>query len=76
MREQTKFQKWEYEYISLLLRERKQELQVVELRHRQTLTPTNDYLSCRRSLLHAIKELETLLRAKGTEPRGESSEGT
>jgi len=77
MREQSKFQdRDEYEYARLLLTERKQELQVVSARHRQGLTPTSDYLSCHRSLLQAIRELETLLSAKGKETRPESAERT
>jgi len=65
MKEQSNFQNRDgYEYARSLLRDRRQELQVLALRHRQKLTPTNDYLSCRRSLLEAIRELETLLGAK------------
>jgi len=60
---QTAFQNIDgYEYARELLRARKQELQALELRHRQKLTPTNEYLSCRHSLLHGIHELETLLQ--------------
>lgn len=59
----------EYEYTRVLLRERKQELQALELRHRQKLTPPDEYASCRRSLLQGIHELETLLRISQSSPK-------
>ncbi|MGO9088389.1 MAG: hypothetical protein ACLQBK_24550 [Candidatus Sulfotelmatobacter sp.] len=42
---------------------------------RPTLGDLSNYRCCRRSLQQAIKELEMLLRAEGTEPPGESAEG-
>jgi hypothetical protein len=56
-----------YEYSRWLLQEKKRELWTVELKHRNNLTPANEYFSCRRSLLQAINELENLLR---TGPKG------
>ena len=55
----------DYEYVRVLLEERKRALQVLELE--QMMTPLSDYLSCRRSLLQAIKQLEGLLAVEGAE---------
>ena len=46
-----------YEYTLVLLRERHVELQKLEARHRRQQMPTDQYLSCRRSLLQGISEL-------------------
>jgi hypothetical protein len=50
-----------HEYARLLLSERKRELQALKQRHGEKLTTTNDYLSCRRSLLEAIVELQNIV---------------
>ena len=49
-------------YARLLLLERQQKLQALDLKYRGMRPPPRDYLSCRRSLLQAIYQLETLLR--------------
>lgn len=51
----------EYEYPRLLLQEKRQELQALELKRRSNLMSANEYLSCHRSLLQGISELENLL---------------
>jgi len=57
------------EQTKLLLRERKRDLHSLEIKRGRVGTPATDYLSCRRSLLQAINELETLLRASQFELR-------
>jgi hypothetical protein len=52
-----------HEYVRLLLKERKRELHSLERRYGRKVVLANDYLSCRRSLLQAIHELETLSQA-------------
>ena len=52
-----------YRYARLLLLERQQALQALELKYRGIVPPPGDYLSLRRSLMQAIKELEILLLA-------------
>ncbi len=59
-----------YRYARLLLLERQQELQALDLKYRGLLVLPRDYLSCRRSLQQAIDQLETLLR---TEPKAVSA---
>jgi len=52
-----------YRYATLLLSERQQELKALDLKYGGTSPPlSSDYFSCRRSLLQAINQLETLLR--------------
>jgi hypothetical protein len=50
-----------YAYPRLLLQEKKLELQAIELKHGSNLMSENNYLSCHRSLLQGISELEKLL---------------
>ena len=50
-----------YRYAKALLLERRQELGDLEVKYRGVVPPPSDYLSCRRSLLQAINQLETLL---------------
>jgi hypothetical protein len=52
----------------LLLLERQQALNALEEKYRGMVSPPSDYLSCRRSLLQAINQLETVLR---TDPAAE-----
>jgi hypothetical protein len=59
-----------YGYARLLLLERQQELRILDLKYRGMLPLPRNYLSCRRSLLQAIDQLETLLR---TEPEAVSA---
>jgi hypothetical protein len=59
-----------YGYARLLLLDRQQELQDLDLKYRGMQPPPRDYLSCRRSLLQAINQLETLLR---TDPEAVSA---
>lgn len=59
----------EYEYPRLLLQEKRWELQALELKHRSNLMNTNEYLSCRRSILQGISELENLLLTEPKKPR-------
>ena len=47
-------------YVRSLLTERQRELRLLELNHQWMRA--GDFLSCRRSLLQAINELETLLQ--------------
>lgn len=65
-----------YIYVTSLLKERQQELRALELNHRRMLA--RDFLSCRRSLRQAIKEIEALLLADPNQrsqncPGGEDS---
>ena len=48
-------------YAKRLLQERKEELRALEARHKCELVDLDDYSSCRRSLLHAINELEKMV---------------
>jgi hypothetical protein len=48
-------------YTRRLLKERRNALQTLEFAYLQGLVPPNDYLSCQRSLLQAIGQLETLV---------------
>ena len=50
-------------YAESLLQERKKELRALRARHESELIDLENYSSCRRSLLQAINELETLLQA-------------
>jgi hypothetical protein len=50
-----------YEYAKSLMLDRQRLLQALELRHQQREVPPAEYLSCRRSLLQAIKELGSIL---------------
>jgi hypothetical protein len=51
-----------YGYAKFLLSERLQALKDLDLKYRGIQPPPRDYLSCRRSLLQAINQLESLLR--------------
>jgi hypothetical protein len=51
-----------YDYVRFLVRENYRKLQLLELRHGKMLIPSADYRSCRRSVLQAISQLESLLR--------------
>jgi hypothetical protein len=51
-----------YRYAEFLLQEKQRELQALELRHSTMAISSEDYHSCRRSLLDAISQLEALLR--------------
>ena len=59
-----------YTYTESLLLERQQALGALEAKYRGIVPPPSDYLSCRRSLLQAINQLEALLRA---DPEAESA---
>ena len=50
-----------YAYPRLLLQEKRLELQALESKHRSNLMSEKKYLSCQRSLLQGISELEKLL---------------
>ena len=52
-----------YGYAKLLLLERQQDLEALDLKYSGVALLSSDYLSCRRSLLQAINQLETLLRS-------------
>lgn len=54
----------EYRYAEPLVQDRRRELKVLELKHRHQEISRDEYLSCRRALLQAISELETLTRAE------------
>jgi hypothetical protein len=51
-----------YSYVKFLLQDKQRELRSLERRYSRKLIPSEDYDSCRRSLLQAINQLETLLR--------------
>ena len=51
-----------YKYAKFLLQDKQRELRYLDLKHSQMLIPSDDYHSCRRSLLQAISQLESLLR--------------
>jgi hypothetical protein len=51
----------EYAYPRLLLQEKRWELEALDLKHKNNLMSTNEYLSCHRSVLQGISELENLL---------------
>ena len=53
------------EYTKSLLEERVQTLRGLELKYQRLLLPPSEYLSCRRSLLQGMAELESLLQDKG-----------
>jgi hypothetical protein len=53
-----------YEYAKSLLQDKQRELRCLELRRSLMVIPREDYHSCRRSLLQAISQLETLLRGE------------
>ena len=57
-----------YRYAALLLLERQRALAALEVKYRGTVPPPRDYFSCRRSLVQAINQLETLL---GTDSEAE-----
>jgi len=52
-----------YEYARFLLQDKQRELRYLELRYSRTLISSEYYHSCRRSLLQAISQLESLLRS-------------
>lgn len=49
-------------YVRFLLQDKQRELRSLELRYSRTLIPWEVFYSCRRSLLQAISQLESLLR--------------
>jgi hypothetical protein len=49
-------------YVRFLLQDRQRLLRSLELNYSRTLIPSEGYDSCRRSLLQAISQLESLLR--------------
>jgi hypothetical protein len=51
-----------YRYAEFLLQDKRRELQILKLRHSRMVISSEDYHSCRRSLLDAISQLEALLR--------------
>ena len=51
-----------YKYAKFLLQDKQRELRSLERKHSLKLIASGDYHSCRRSLLQAINQLETLLR--------------
>jgi len=50
-----------YEYVNVLLQDKQQELRDLEVKYERTLIGTEDYLTCRRSLLQAVAQLEELI---------------
>lgn len=62
-----------YKYAKFLLQDKQRELRSLELKHSRKLIPSGDYYSCRRSLLQAISQLETLLRGDTRPVRREAS---
>lgn len=56
----------DYKYVHFLLQDKQRELQELEEKHQQLLISTEDYLSCRRSLLQAVGQLEALLGENDT----------
>ena len=52
-----------YGYAKLLLLERQQDLEALDLKYSGVALLSREYLSCRRSLLQAINQLERLLRS-------------
>jgi hypothetical protein len=51
-----------YGYVRFLLQDKQLLLRTLELNYSRALIPSEDYDSCRRSLLQAISQLESLLR--------------
>lgn len=56
-----------YDYVTFLLRERKQQLQALEHAHQQESTLGNNYFTCRRSLVDGIGQLEPLFHQLDSE---------
>jgi len=63
-----------YKYAKFLLQDKQLELRSLELKHSRKLIPSGDYYSCRRSLLQAINQLETLLRGDTEREPSQGSE--
>ncbi len=59
-----------YEYAQSLLRDRYRELQALEIRHHSEQIPTDEYVSCRRSLFQAISELSHIERRQSSARSG------
>ena len=53
-------------YTSLLVRERKQELKLLEQRHERAQLSDDEYRSCRRALLQAISEINHVIALNRT----------
>jgi hypothetical protein len=53
-------------YTFLLLRERKQELNLLEQRHERAQLSDDEYRSCRRALLQAISEINHVIDSNRT----------
>ena len=51
-----------YNYARFLLQDKQREMRSLERKYSRLLISSKDYHSCRRSLLQAISQLETLLR--------------
>lgn len=62
-----------YEFAKSLLLDRQRVLHALELRNEQREIPSAEYLSCRRSLLQAIKELGSILRNDPRRPKPNAS---
>jgi len=62
-----------YEYAKFLLHDKQRELRYLKLKHSRRLISSQDYDSCRRSLLQGIKQLKTLLRSE-PKPLNDSGE--
>ncbi len=65
-----------YDYAHSLLQDKQRELQSLELKHWQGLIDKDDYLSCQRSLLQAIGQLESLLQGAREHEPMEANEGS
>ncbi len=63
-------------YATSQLRERRLDLQALESQRQLVEMTPSDYRNCRRSLLQAIDELETLLRTRGDKPTGNRLKGS
>ncbi len=61
-------------YTSLLLRERKQELKLLEQRHEKAQLSDDEYRSCRRALLQAIGEINQVMASNRADPMMEGCE--
>jgi hypothetical protein len=71
MNKETEFPNYRegYGYARRQVRERRRDLEALELEYRLMLILPGEYWSCRRSLWEAILELETLLRTVEEELR-------
>jgi hypothetical protein len=52
-----------YAHVKLLVQERRQTLERIDLQHQQGAMSPGDYTNCRRALAKAIDELERLLQS-------------